>query len=193
VLLALASVRPYYSQTSGPQICTPYALISQRWLRRTTPPVLGRGIRPKEMRDARILTLNKNKGDGSECNNYRGISLLSITGELFARVVLTRNWLRASIQSPNVASGPGPKDPPLTWYSSYTNSSRNAENSKGLIHGLWLPHQGFWPRQQRWVIPDPTEDRVPSEASQHHQVFPWEYARDGAVRSQSIRQLQHTK
>ena len=47
---------------------------------------MGRGIRPKEMRDARIVTLNKNKGDRSECNNYRVISLLSITGELFAHV-----------------------------------------------------------------------------------------------------------
>ena len=42
------------------------------------------------MRDANIITLYKNKGDRSECNNYLGISLLSTVGETFARVILSR-------------------------------------------------------------------------------------------------------
>ena len=45
---------------------------------------------PQEMRDCNIVTLYKNKGDRSDCNNYRGISLLSIVGKVFARVVLNR-------------------------------------------------------------------------------------------------------
>ena len=45
---------------------------------------------PQDMRDAKIVTLYKNKGDRSDCNNYRGISLLSIVGKVFARVVLAR-------------------------------------------------------------------------------------------------------
>ena len=45
---------------------------------------------PQDMRDANIITLYKNKGDRSDCNNYRGISLLSIVGKAFARVVLKR-------------------------------------------------------------------------------------------------------
>ena len=45
---------------------------------------------PQDMRDAKIVTLYKNKGDRSDCNNYRGISLLAIIGKVFARVVLTR-------------------------------------------------------------------------------------------------------
>ena len=39
---------------------------------------------------AKIITLYNNKGYRSDCNNYRGISLLSIVGKVFARVVLAR-------------------------------------------------------------------------------------------------------
>ncbi|XP_078661585.1 uncharacterized protein LOC144905710 [Branchiostoma floridae x Branchiostoma belcheri] len=45
---------------------------------------------PQDMKDSNIITLYKNKGDRSDCNNYRGISLLSIVGKIFARVVLGR-------------------------------------------------------------------------------------------------------
>ena len=45
---------------------------------------------PQDMRDAKIVTLYKNKGERSDCNNYRGISLLSIVGKAFARVTLKR-------------------------------------------------------------------------------------------------------
>ena len=38
------------------------------------------GIVPQDMPDANIVTLYKNKGDRSGCNNYRGISLLSVVG-----------------------------------------------------------------------------------------------------------------
>ena len=42
----------------------------------------------QDMRDAKIVTLYKNKGERSNCNNYRGISLLSIIGKVYAQVLL---------------------------------------------------------------------------------------------------------
>ena len=45
---------------------------------------------PQDMRDATIVTLYRNKGERSDCSNYRGISLLSIVGKVYARVILTR-------------------------------------------------------------------------------------------------------
>ena len=51
---------------------------------------------PQDMRDANMVTLYKNKGDRSDCNSYRGISLLRIVGKVFARVFLTRLQILAS-------------------------------------------------------------------------------------------------
>ena len=48
------------------------------------------GAVPQDMRDAKIVTLYKNKGERSDCNNYRGISLLCIVGKVYARVLLAR-------------------------------------------------------------------------------------------------------
>ena len=48
------------------------------------------------MRNANVVTLYKNKGDRSDCNNYWGISLLSIIGKVFASVALARLQTLAS-------------------------------------------------------------------------------------------------
>ena len=45
---------------------------------------------PKDVRDAVIITLCKNKGEKSDCSNYRGITLLAIAGKVLARVLLNR-------------------------------------------------------------------------------------------------------
>ena len=48
------------------------------------------GFIPQDMRNAKIVTLYKNKGNRNDCNNYRGISLLSTVGKVFTRIALTR-------------------------------------------------------------------------------------------------------
>jgi hypothetical protein len=58
-----------------------HALISNCW---TTMAV------PQAFKDAKISTLYKNKGERGDCNNYRGISLLSVAGKLLARILLSR-------------------------------------------------------------------------------------------------------
>ncbi|XP_060759866.1 uncharacterized protein LOC132870238 [Neoarius graeffei] len=44
---------------------------------------------PAELRDALIVTIFK-KGDKADCGNYRGISLLSTTGKVLARILANR-------------------------------------------------------------------------------------------------------
>lgn len=48
------------------------------------------GVVPQDMTDAKVVTLYKNKGEGIDCNNYIGISLLSVIGKTFAWVLLIR-------------------------------------------------------------------------------------------------------
>ena len=45
---------------------------------------------PQEFKDATIIHLFKRKGNPQVCDNHRGISLLSIAGKIFTRVLLNR-------------------------------------------------------------------------------------------------------
>ena len=45
---------------------------------------------PQDWKLAEVVRLYKNKGKRSECGNYRGISLLSVPGKLFASIILHR-------------------------------------------------------------------------------------------------------
>ena len=45
---------------------------------------------PQQWKDANIVTIFKRKGDKTLCDNYRGISLLSVAGKVLARVMLYR-------------------------------------------------------------------------------------------------------
>ena len=45
---------------------------------------------PQEFKDATIVHLYKRKGDRKNCDNHRGISLLSIAGKILARLMLNR-------------------------------------------------------------------------------------------------------
>ena len=47
------------------------------------------GSVPQAWKDASIVTIYK-KGDRTDCRNCRGISLLSIAGKIFARILLNR-------------------------------------------------------------------------------------------------------
>ena len=49
-----------------------------------------RGDVPKDLKDANIVHLYKNKGEKATCDNHRGISFLSIAGKLLAQILLNR-------------------------------------------------------------------------------------------------------
>ena len=47
-----------------------------------------KGTLSQDLRDAVVVSLYKNKGEKSDCSNYRGFTLLSIAGSILARVLL---------------------------------------------------------------------------------------------------------
>ena len=57
------------------------------------------------MRDAKVVTLYKNKGDRNDCNNYRGICLLNTVGIIYACVVLKRPQVLAQQVYPESQCG----------------------------------------------------------------------------------------
>ena len=48
------------------------------------------GSVPQDFKDASIISIFKNKGSRTCCDDYRGISLLTIAGKILARVILNR-------------------------------------------------------------------------------------------------------
>ncbi|MEL7302024.1 MAG: reverse transcriptase family protein, partial [Pseudomonadota bacterium] len=60
------------------------------WLTRVCRVCMTEGVVPKDWQKAIIVPLYKGKGDRGECKNYRGISLLSIPGKVYGRILIER-------------------------------------------------------------------------------------------------------
>ena len=45
---------------------------------------------PEDLRSAVIVPLHKGKGEMIKCKNYRGISLLSVVGKIYADILVDR-------------------------------------------------------------------------------------------------------
>ena len=89
---AVKQMRKY----KAPGICNISAELLQntglytiRWLHRVITAVWNTERTPLDWRKAIIIPIHK-KGDKKECNNSRGISLLSVPGKVFTRVMLNR-------------------------------------------------------------------------------------------------------
>ena len=60
------------------------------WLVRLLNLSFGMGVVPMDWRDACVVPMYKGNSDNYECSNSRGISLLSVVGKLFGRVLIKR-------------------------------------------------------------------------------------------------------
>jgi hypothetical protein len=61
-----------------------------RWLHRVVSAAWDSGVIPSQWRAAEVAVLYKGKGARDDPNSYRGISLLSIAGKVFAAIILHR-------------------------------------------------------------------------------------------------------
>ena len=46
------------------------------------------GFIPTDWKSGLVVHLWKGKGDRKDCNNYRGVTLLSVQGKVFARIII---------------------------------------------------------------------------------------------------------
>ena len=60
------------------------------WLVRLLNVSFDMGVVPMDRRGACMVPLYKGKGDKRECSNSRGMSLLSVVGKLYGRVLIKR-------------------------------------------------------------------------------------------------------
>ena len=60
------------------------------WLERVLGLCFDRSRAPRDFRDFCMVPVYKGKGDKYECGNYRGISLMSVVGKVYGRVLIDR-------------------------------------------------------------------------------------------------------
>ena len=78
----VCSIYPEYIQHGGSDaLRTLHKIVTQVWKEEVVPEEWHQGI---------IIPLYKGKGSKSECSNYRGITLLSVPGKVFAHIIHTR-------------------------------------------------------------------------------------------------------
>ena len=61
-----------------------------RWLHTLICSVWNTGVIPTDWKRGLVVPIWKGKGDVRECSNYRGVTLLSVPGKVFARALLSR-------------------------------------------------------------------------------------------------------
>jgi len=75
-------IYPEYIQHGGSDaLCTLHKIVTLVWKEEVVPEEWHQGI---------IIPLYKGTGSKSECSNYRGITLLSMPGNVFAHIILAR-------------------------------------------------------------------------------------------------------
>ena len=58
------------------------------WIWRPSNIAFESGVVPEDWRSAVVIPLYKGKGERTECNNYRSISLFSVVGKIYAGILV---------------------------------------------------------------------------------------------------------
>ena len=133
-------------------------------------------ILPDKFRDARIVSLYKNKGSKADCGNYWGISLFSTVGKILAWVILNYLINISEDNLPKTHCGFRPDKNAVTMVFTVWQDRKNALNRR------WTSKQSSWTwlRPLTWSSGRLCGSSSPGSAAQgnhtDHQPFPWSYA-----------------
>ncbi|KAI8496700.1 hypothetical protein Bbelb_253550 [Branchiostoma belcheri] len=123
---------------------------------------------PADLKDATIIAIFK-KGDRSVCGNYRGISLLSIAGKIFARVLLDRLLTVAEEVLPESQCGFRPSRGTTDMiFCARLLQEKSREQRRPLLFIFWdlakafdsVPRPAMWATLRRFGCPDHFTDLV---------------------------------
>ncbi|XP_035699634.1 uncharacterized protein LOC118432212 [Branchiostoma floridae] len=123
---------------------------------------------PADLKDATIITIFK-KGDRSICGNYRGISLLSIAGKIFARILLDRLLTVAEEVLPESQCGFRPSRGTTDMiFCARLLQEKSREQRQPLFLVFWdlekafdsVPRPAMWATLRRFGCPDHFTDLV---------------------------------
>ena len=118
---------------------------------------------PQQFKDANIIPIYKNKGQRSSCDNYRGISLLSVAGKILARIVLRRiiDGISEEVLSESQCGFPFRSQ--HNWYDLLctTDSGKVQRTGSAIVHDLHRPHKSLWHSQQGRTLATPQDIWLP--------------------------------
>lgn len=109
---------------------------------------------PNDFRNANIITIFK-KGDRENCNNYRGISLLSIASKIFARILLDRLLTLAEDVLPESQCGFRPSRGTIDMiFCARQLQEKSLEQQQPIMFIFWDLKKAFdkVPRPAMWAV-----------------------------------------
>ena len=121
------------------------------------------------MRDANIVTLNKNEKGRRGCNNYRGIAPLRIAGKLLDRVFLERLQELEERDYPESQCGFRAKQSTIDKIFSIRKLHENCREQRQSLCISFIDLT--FDLLKTWAFHDPPENRLPTEPPQYYQIF----------------------
>ena len=147
------------------------------------------GAVPQDMRDAKIITLFKNKGERSDCNNYRGISLLSVIGKVFAKVILIRLQKLEHVY-PESQCGFRAGRSTIDMVFSLRQLQEKCKEQRMTLYIAFIDlTKAFDLVSRGGLFQDPPKDWLPTKIAEHDQILSHKHERDSAVQRQLLQAL----
>ena len=131
--------------------------------------------------DSNIITLYKNKGDCSDCNNYPEMSLLSIIGKAFTRLVLNKLQTLAERLYPEALCGFRAGRSTIDMIFSLRQLQEKCGEQRKHLHIALIDLTKAFDLVSR-VCSLSCREWDATQASKDDHVFPWKHARNRPVR-----------
>ena len=120
------------------------------------------------------LPLYKNKGERNDCNNYRGISLRSIVGKVFARVILIRLQKLAERIYPESQCGFRAERSTIDMIVSLRQLQEKCREQHMPLYIAFIDlTKAFDLVSRDGLFRGSPKDRLPTQTAEHDRVFPY--------------------